>query len=89
MVAGRLLSCALLFCFLCNGLVDFLCSQAGVVHFPKSRVLLHSDIRAMMLLFSQRKQQFMGLIPNDQHRFIGGIKQGLKNTKVVIIFIFY
>jgi hypothetical protein len=33
-----------------------------------------NDVRVLMLLFSQRKHQFMGLIPTDQGRFLQGIR---------------
>ena len=45
--------------------------QAGCVHIPPSA---QSDVRVLMLLYSNRKKQFMGLIPNDQAQFINGIR---------------
>ena len=69
-------------------MVDFLCSQAGIVHFPNGPVLLRCDIQVMMLVFSQKREQFMGLIPKEQQRFIASIKQAFKKPEVVLFLYF-
>jgi len=40
-----------------------------------------NDVRVLMLLFSQRKLQFMGLIPTDQSRFVQGIRSVISKHK--------
>jgi hypothetical protein len=39
------------------------------------------DIRILMLLYSNRKKQFMGLIPKDQAGFLNGFKQVIESTR--------
>jgi len=40
-----------------------------------------SDVRVLMLLYSNRKQMFMGLIPNDQVKFVNGIRNVIQRHK--------
>ena len=46
--------------------------QAGYVHFPGA---VQSDVKVLMMLYSKQHRQFMGLIPNEQAKFMAGIKQ--------------
>ena len=39
------------------------------------------DVRVLMLLYSNRKKQFMGLIPNDQNGFVNAIRTIITKTK--------
>jgi len=45
---------------------------AGCMHFPN---VSQCDVRVLMLLYSTRKKQFMGLIPNEQNQFVNGIRK--------------
>ena len=55
-----------------------LCLQAGCMHFPASP---QCDVRILMLLYSSRKKQFMGLIPNDQASFVNGIRTVIQKRR--------
>ncbi|KAH3792935.1 hypothetical protein DPMN_146436 [Dreissena polymorpha] len=52
--------------------------QAGCVHFPPSTAC---DIRVLLLLFSNKRKSFVGLIPNDQSGVVNGIRQVITQQK--------
>ena len=52
--------------------------QAGCVHFPPNTAC---DIRVLLLLFSNKRRQFVGLIPNDQSGVVNGIRQVITQHK--------
>ena len=54
--------------------------QGGCVNIPTSQVTQH-EVRVLMLLYSNRKQQFMGLIPNNQMDFVNGIRTVITQHK--------
>ncbi|XP_053384531.1 mediator of RNA polymerase II transcription subunit 25-like isoform X2 [Mercenaria mercenaria] len=51
---------------------------AGCVHFPPSTAC---DIRVLLLLFSNKRKSFVGLIPNDQSGVVNGIRQVITQHK--------
>nr|XP_006817950.1 PREDICTED: mediator of RNA polymerase II transcription subunit 25-like isoform X2 [Saccoglossus kowalevskii] len=51
---------------------------AGCVHFNSPQ---QCDVRVLMLLYIQKKRQFIGLIPNDQPSFVNGIRTVITNHK--------
>ncbi|ELU05747.1 hypothetical protein CAPTEDRAFT_200045 [Capitella teleta] len=51
---------------------------AGCVYFPNVQ---GCEIKVLMLLYSNRKRQFMGLIPNDQTGFLNAIRTLIAKTK--------
>ncbi|WAR01131.1 MED25-like protein [Mya arenaria] len=53
-------------------------NQAGCVHFPPNTAC---DIRVLLLLFSNKRRQFVGLIPNDQGGVVNGIRQVITQHK--------
>jgi len=50
------------------------------VNIPTSQVTQH-EVRVLMLLYSNRKHQFMGLIPNNQMLFVNGIRSVVTQHK--------
>ena len=63
-------------------IVIFICFlfQAGCVHFPQPS---QCEVRVLLLLFSNRKKAFLGLIPNDQSAFVQGIKHVLTKHRTI------
>lgn len=51
---------------------------AGCVHFTSTPPC---DIRVLLLLFSNKRKQFVGLIPNDQSGVVNGIRQVITQHK--------
>ena len=54
--------------------------QGGCVNIQTPN-LSATDVRVLMLLYSNRKRMFMGLIPNDQMRFVSGIRDVITRHK--------
>jgi len=54
--------------------------QGGCVNIPMSQVT-QQEVRVLMLLYSNRKHQFMGLIPNNQMLFVNGIRNVITQHK--------
>ena len=54
--------------------------QGGCVNIPTSQVT-QQEVRVLMLLYSNRKHQFMGLIPNNQMLFVNGIRNVITQHK--------
>jgi len=54
--------------------------KGGCVNIPTSQVNQH-EVRVLMLLYSNRKHQFMGLIPNNQMMFVNGIRNVITQHK--------
>ncbi|KAJ8299557.1 hypothetical protein KUTeg_023617 [Tegillarca granosa] len=52
---------------------------AGCVHFPTGS---QCDVRVLLLLFSNKRKAFIGLIPNDQTAFVNGIRTVIYNHKI-------
>ena len=50
------------------------------MNIPTSQVL-QQEVRVLMLLYSNRKHQFMGLIPNNQMLFVNGIRNVITQHK--------
>jgi len=50
------------------------------VNIPTSQVT-QQEVRVLMLLYSNRKHQFMGLIPNNQMLFVSGIRSVVTQHK--------
>ena len=48
------------------------------MHFPP---VTQCDVRVLMLLYSNKKRMFMGLIPNDQAKFVTGIRTVITKQK--------
>ena len=63
-----------------NNLANVLLLQGGCVNILTVPVTA-SDVRVLMLLYSNRKRMFMGLIPNDQLRFVNGIRNVITRHK--------
>ena len=52
---------------------------AGCVHFPPGT---QCDVRVLLLLFSNKRKAFIGLIPNDQKAFVDGIRNVIFTHKL-------
>ena len=50
------------------------------MNIPTSQVT-QQEVRVLMLLYSNRKHQFMGLIPNNQMLFVNGIRNVITQHK--------
>jgi mediator of RNA polymerase II transcription subunit 25 len=55
--------------------------QAGCVHFPPGT---QCDVRVLLLLFSNKRKAFIGLIPNDQKAFVDGIRNVIFTHKLKV-----
>ena len=61
-------------------LSEWFALQGGCVNIPTSQVT-QQEVRVLMLLYSNRKHQFMGLIPNNQMMFVNGIRNVITQHK--------
>ncbi|XP_061182873.1 mediator of RNA polymerase II transcription subunit 25-like [Saccostrea echinata] len=52
---------------------------AGCVHFPAGS---QCEVRVLLLLFSNKRKAFIGLIPNDQTAFVNGIRNVIFTHKM-------
>lgn len=52
---------------------------AGCVHFPAGS---QCEVRVLLLLFSNKRRAFIGLIPNDQTAFVNGIRSVIYSHKI-------
>ncbi|XP_078331774.1 mediator of RNA polymerase II transcription subunit 25-like isoform X3 [Crassostrea virginica] len=52
---------------------------AGCVHFPPGS---QCEVRVLLLLFSNKRKAFIGLIPNDQTAFVNGIRTVIYSHKL-------
>ena len=59
---------------------NYVTLQGGCVNIPTSQMSQH-EVRVLMLLYSNRKHQFMGLIPNNQIMFVNGIRSVITQHK--------
>ena len=50
------------------------------MNIPTSQVT-QQEVKVLMLLYSNRKHQFMGLIPNNQMMFVNGIRSVITQHK--------
>ncbi|KAK3103502.1 hypothetical protein FSP39_019671, partial [Pinctada imbricata] len=57
---------------------------AGCVHFPSPS---QCDVRVLLLLFSNNRRAFIGLIPNDQTGFVQGMRTAIYSYKIEVSFI--
>ena len=66
---------------LAYNIIHFSVLQAACVHFPS-----HSpcNLRLLLLLYSNKRQSFLGIIPNDQNGVVNGVKQVILEKKVGI-----
>ena len=64
--------------FITSGPVFVVLFQAGCVHFTSNTPC---DIRVLLLLFSNKRRSFVGLIPNDQSGVVNGIRQVITQHK--------